>query len=181
MDVTILLVAMNDERCDILFSNSLCKRIVVVESELLNLIHALDVGVVTTFLKDLISESKFIHPFTITAHDDANGFVLCASDGWFNTCFSKLFCFPLCNTLVNFVLYTYGLIHRCNDTTITYFEVEVHTAFVIITFWIIHFTFPSGFIPFALMFCAKCWSHLHFADFQHCFSSCRHILLLYSY
>ena len=86
----------------------------------------------------------------------------------------KPFCFPFCDTCIYFFLYADRLIYWSNDSSFAYLEVEVRTTLVVITFWVIKFTFPSGLIPFALMLCAECRSHLHFTDFEHCFSTFRH-------
>lgn len=180
MNVTVLLITVCDEGNDILLSDTFCESLVIVEGELLYLRHTLDVSIVFSFLKHLISECKFIHAFTVTTNNKRNREMLSASDYRIFSCCSKPFGFPFCDTCIYFFLNADRLIYWCDDTSFAYLEVEMCTALVVITFWVIKFTFPSGLISFALMFCAECWSHLHFADFEHSFFSCCHnILLIY--
>ena len=81
--------------------------------------------------------------------------MLSASDYRLFAYCSKPFSFPFCDTCIYFFLDADQLIYWCDDTSFAYLEVEMRTTFVIITFGVIKFTFPSGLIPFALMFCAE--------------------------
>ena len=154
MNVTIFLVTMCDKRNDVLLSNSFCECFVIVESELFYLRHPYDMSIVSSFLKDLISECEFIHALTISTYNKTNREVLSASNDWLFACCSKSFCLPFCDTFIYFFLDADRFIHWCNDTALVYFKVEMRTALIVIAFGIINFTFPSGLIPFALMFSA---------------------------
>ena len=154
MNVTVLLVAMCDEGNDILLTDAFCESLVIVESELLYLWHPFDVSVAPSFLKHLISECKFIHTFTISTHNKTNREMLCASNLGLYTCFCKPLGFPFCDTCIYFFFDADRFIYRCYHRTLTYFIVEMRTTLVVVTFWVIHFTLPSGLIPFSLMFCA---------------------------
>jgi len=72
MNVTVLLVAMCDEGNDILLSDTFCESLVIVEGELLYLWHPFDVSIVSSLLKHLISECKFIHAFIAPAYNKRN-------------------------------------------------------------------------------------------------------------
>ena len=180
MNVTVLLITVCDEGNDILLSDTFCESLVIVEGELLYLRHTLDVSIVSSLLKHLISECKFIHAFTVTTYNERNREMLRASDYRFSSCCSKPFGFPFGDTCIYFFLDADRLIYWSNDTSFAYLEVEMRTTLVVIAFWVIKFTFPSGLIPFTLMFCAECWSHLHFADFEHSFFTFTHIVILYN-
>ena len=180
MNVTVFLVTMCNKRNDVLLTDTFCESLVIVESEQLYLWHTLDVSVISSFLKHLIPECKFIHTFTVTSYNERNREMLSASYYRLFSCCSKSFGFPFCDTCIYFFLDADRFIYRSNDTSFAYLEVEMRTTLVVITFWVIKFTFPSGLIPFALMFCAECWSHLHFADFEHSFFTFTHIVILYN-
>ena len=154
MKMAAFLVAMRDEGNEILFTDAFCKGFVVVECKLFNLGHTLDVSIVSSFLKFLIAECYFVHTLAVSTHDETNRKVLSASNFRFNTSFCKPLGFPFCDTCIYFFLDANRFIDWCNDCSLTYFKVEMFTTWVVISLWIVKFTFPLGLIPFALMFCA---------------------------
>ena len=92
MNVTVFLVAMSDKGNDVLLSDSFCKCLVIVESELFYLRHPFDVSVVPSFVEDLIAECNFIHALTISSYNKTNREMLSASnDRLFASCFPRLF------------------------------------------------------------------------------------------
>ena len=72
MNVTTFFVTMCDKRNDVLLTDTFCERLVIVESELLYLRYTLYVSIVSSLLKHLISECKFIHAFTVTTNNERN-------------------------------------------------------------------------------------------------------------
>ena len=72
MNVTVLLITVCDEGNDILLSDTFCESLVIVEGELLYLRHTLDVSIVSSLLKHLISECKLIHAFTVPTYNKRN-------------------------------------------------------------------------------------------------------------
>ena len=104
MNVTIFLVTMCDKRNDVLLTDTFCEGLVIVESELLYLRHTLNVSVVSSILKYLISECKFIHAFTVTAYNERNREMLSASNYRLFACCCKPFCFPFGDTCIYFFL-----------------------------------------------------------------------------
>ena len=123
MDMTVLLVTMNDKRDYILLTDSFRQNLVIVESEQLYLRHPFDVSVAPSFLKHLIPECKFIHTFTVTTYNERNREMLSASDYRLFSCCSKPFGFPFCDTCIYFFLDADRLIYRGNDTSFAYLKV----------------------------------------------------------
>ena len=132
MNVTIFLVTMCDKRNDVLLSNSFCECFVIVESELFYLRHPYDMSIVSSFLKDLISECEFIHALTIPTYNKTNREMLSASNDWLFACCSKSFGFPFGDTCIYFFLDADRFIYWSNDTSFAYLEVEMRTTLVVI-------------------------------------------------
>ena len=123
MNVTVLLITMCDKRNDVLLTNTFCESLVIVEGEPLYLWHPFDVSVISSFLKHLISECKFIHAFTVTTNNERDREMLSASDYRLFSCCSKPFGFPFCDTCIYFFLDADRLIYRGNDTSFAYLKV----------------------------------------------------------